>query len=100
DWVSQNGFKFSEAKTECIHFSQHRGIIQDPTILLNKTPIKAVKQVKFLGVIFDQKLSFIPHLKILKTKCQQACNLLKVISGTDWGADKKTLLLLYRSLIR
>ena len=28
------------------------------------------------------------------------CNLLKIISSTHWGADKKTLLTLYRSLIR
>ena len=42
---------------------------------------------KFLGVLFDRKLSFIPHIKYLKAKCLNTLNLLKVLSHTDWGAD-------------
>ena len=55
---------------------------------------------KFLGVLFDRKLSFIPHIKYLKARCLKALNLLKVLSHTDWGADRTVLLQLYRSLIR
>ena len=33
-------------------------------------------------------------------KCQKALNILKLLSHTDWGGDKKTLLNLYRSLVR
>jgi hypothetical protein len=58
------------------------------------------KQVKFLGVIFDSKLSFLPHIKYLKANCQNSLNVLKIISHSDWGADKTTLLRLYRSLAR
>lgn len=39
-------------------------------------------------------------MKYLKTKCQKALNLLKIVSHMDWGADRKTLLRLYRALIR
>jgi ribonuclease HI len=53
-----------------------------------------------LGVTFDQKLSFLPHIKNLKKECSNALNILRVISGSDWGADKRTMLHLYRSLIR
>ena len=69
-------------------------------MLLNKTPIKVVKEVKFLGLLLDSKLSFIPHIKALKTKCLKALDLLKVISSTKWGGDEQTLLHLYRSLVR
>ena len=62
--------------------------------------IPIVPEAKFLGVIFDRKLSFIPHIKYLKNKCLKALNLLKVLSHTNWGADRTTLLQLYRSLIR
>ena len=99
-WVGENGFKFSVTKTECIHFTRKRGRITDPLITLNGSAIQAVKVVKFLGVTFDQKLSFIPHIKILKTNCLKALNILKIISSSDWGADKNTMLHLYRSLIR
>ena len=53
----------------------------------------------FLRVIFDRKLSFIPHIKY-KSKCLKALNLLEVLSHTSWGADRTIFLHLYRSLIR
>ena len=59
-----------------------------------------MEESKFLGVIFDRKLSFIPHIRYLKAKCLRALNLLKVLSHTSWGADRFTLLHLYRSLVR
>ena len=62
--------------------------------------IPVVEDFKFLGIIFDRKLSFIPHIKYLKAKCLKALNLLKVLSHTNWGADRSVLLQLFRSLIR
>ena len=69
-------------------------------IYLYGSLIPVVEDFKFLGVLFDRKLSFIPHIKYLKAKCLKALNLLKVLSHTDWGADRTVLLQLYRSLIR
>ena len=51
-------------------------------------------------MIFDSKLSFIPHIKDLKFKCLKSLNLLKVVPRFDWDADRTVLLRLYRSLIR
>ena len=100
NWVEQNGFKFSVTKTECVHFHQHRGLFPDPVIRLNKSAIKVAKEAKFLGIIFDQKLNFRSHLRYLKTSCLKALNVLRVVAHTSWGADKFTLLRLYRALIR
>ena len=99
-WALENGFKFSATKTQCIHFHNFRHIFPDPVIRLGKSPIQAVTEAKFLGVIFDQKLNFKAHIQQLKTSCQKALNVLKVVAHTDWGADKKTLLHLYRALVR
>ena len=59
-----------------------------------------MEETKFLGVIFDRRLSFVPLLKYVKKKALMALNILKVIGNTEWGADRKVLLRLYRSLIR
>ena len=100
-WVSENGFKFSTSKTVCIHFHQQYVFFSpDPNILLGKTPIKVVKQAKFLGLIFDTKLIFKSHIQYLKTSCQKALDILRVVGHTDWGADRIVLLRLYRSLVR
>ena len=86
-------------KTVCVHFCRLRKAHPDPQLLLNGTPIPVVEQTKFLGLIFDKKLSFIPHLQYLKNNCLKALNLLRV-ANTKWGSDEKTLLHLYRLLIR
>ena len=99
-WATRNGFRFSKSKTRCVHFCQQRKIHNDPTLYIYGSQIPVVAESKFLGVIFDRKLSFIPHIKYVKAKCLKALNLLKVFSHTSWGADRTTLLHLYRSLIR
>lgn len=100
EWTLQNGFKFSKTKTHAVHFCNQHLLHLDPVLKINNSPISVLEEAKFLGVIFDKKLSFIPHIKALKLKCLKAINLMKVISSTDWGGDKKTLLNIYRSLIR
>ena len=99
-WTLYNGFKFSKSKTQCVHFCQLRKLHDNPQLYLYGSLIPVVDEAKFLGVIFDRKLSFIPHIKYLKAKCLKALNLLKVLSHTSWGADRTVLLHLYRSLIR
>ena len=99
-WSLQNGFRFSKAKTCCIHFCNKRKLHNDPELFLDKTPIKVVKEAKFLGIIFDSKLSFIPHIKHVKAKCLKSLDLLKVLASTKWGGDETSLLHLYRALIR
>ena len=100
NWALFNGFKFSKSKTQCVHFCQLRKLHDNSQLYLYGSLIPVVDEAKFLGVIFDRKLSFIPHIKYLKAKCLKALNLLKVLSHTNWGADRFILLHLYRSLIR
>ena len=100
DWATRNSFKFSKSKTQCVHFCQQRKIHNDPALYIYGSKIPVVAESKFLWVIFDRKLSFIPHIKYVKAKCLKALNLLKVLSHTSWGADRTTLLHLYCSLIR
>ena len=72
----------------------------DPVLKLDNDHIQFVKEAKFLGLIWDTKLTFEPHIKYLKALCQKSLNILKVLSRTEWGADRTTLLKLYRSLVR
>ncbi|MCG7877158.1 MAG: reverse transcriptase domain-containing protein [Candidatus Thiodiazotropha endolucinida] len=100
DWATENGFKFSKTKTQCVHFCQIRKLHLDPNLTIYGSQIPVVTEAKFLGLLFDNKLSFIPHIKALKAKCLKALDILKVLSSSDWGGDCTVLLNLYRSLIR
>ena len=99
-WTTDNGFHFSKTKTGCMHICQKRGLHLDPQLFLDKSPIPVVEETKFLGVIFDRKLSFIPILNMFKKRGLKALNILKIIGSTEWGADRKIMLRLYRSLVR
>ena len=92
--------KHLRPKSQCVHFYQRRIIHDNPELYLYGSLIPVVDDFKFLGLIFDRKLSFIPHIKYLKAKCLKALNLLKDLPHTNSGADRTVLLQLYRSLIR
>ena len=77
-WATNNGFKFSKSKTQCVHFCQLRKKHEDPVLTLYGSPIPVVQEYKYLGLIFDKKLSFIPHIKYFKAKCLKSLNILKV----------------------
>ena len=68
DWADTNGLKFSPSKTVCIHFCKLCKPHPEPTLLLNGTPVPVVEETKFLGVIFDRKLSFISSAYNIMTK--------------------------------
>ncbi|PVD37664.1 hypothetical protein C0Q70_00263 [Pomacea canaliculata] len=99
-WVTENGFNFSPTKSVCIHFCKLTGMFPNPSITVKGTVLKVVQEVKFLGVIFDRKLSFLPHIKSLRLSCQKALDILRVVGHVSWGADRTVLLRLYRALIR
>ena len=98
-WCDENGLKFSPTKTMCVHFCQLWKQHLDPELYLNGTQIPIIGEAKFIG-LFNSKLSFIPHITSLKSRCTKSLDLIKVLSNTTWGADRKVLLRLYRALIR
>ena len=68
---------------------------------LDGNNIKYVTQQKYLGLIIDgPKLSWKPHIEYLSSRCTGKVNLMKGISGQQWGADRTMLSRIYTALIR
>ena len=98
-WPDTNGFKFSYNNTVVIHFCKIRKFHLAPDLYLKNHRIPCVEETRVLGLIFDKKLTWVPHLKAVKTKCMKALEILRVLSHTTWCSDRKTLLRLHHSLI-
>ncbi|XP_055944710.1 uncharacterized protein LOC129975641 [Argiope bruennichi] len=98
-WCDNNGHTISADKSRCIHFCRKRNIHLDPNIHIRNVPIPVSKELRLLGVIFDHKLTFLPHVLHLKKKCEQSLNILKVLSKTSWGADRTSLHRIYEIVI-
>ncbi|XP_055944481.1 uncharacterized protein LOC129975443 [Argiope bruennichi] len=61
--------------------------------------IFTISASKTTGITFDKKLTFLPHVKILRKKCEKALNIIKVLSTTAWGADRPSMLKIYKALV-
>jgi len=99
-WSANNGFRFSVNKTCAVHFHNQPGIQLSPNIFLNGHAIPFKPATKFLGLTFDSKLTWRPHINNVKANCTKAMNLLKSVASEEWGADQDMLMSLYRSLVR
>ena len=98
EWTLKNGFTISKNKTLAMHFCPDKKCMY-PVLNLDNDPIQFVKEAKCICLIWDAKLTFEPHIKYLKARCEKSLNILKVLSRTEWGADRTTLLKLYRFLV-
>ncbi|CAD6232770.1 GSCOCG00012235001-RA-CDS, partial [Cotesia congregata] len=55
--------------------------------------------IKILGLIWDSKLTWAPHIKQLKAECQRRTNIIKVLASTHWGSAAQVLIKTYKALI-
>lgn len=97
-WATSHGFLFSTSKTYSIFFSRSRQG-PPPPVLLYDSPIPSRSSGKFLGLVFDSRLTWRDHILSLKTAALRRLNFLKTLSHLSWGADRKTLLHLHVTLV-
>ena len=99
-YLKENGFNLSQEKTQFMITSRKKGVKKKVVIKVNNSTIKPVKEVKFLGVIINNDLSWESHICHLIKKARKSFNLFKVLLSNTWSSDTKSLLHVCRSLIR
>ena len=98
-WCEKWGFFLSPNKTVAIIFTRKRKLGQ-LILKIGDTIINTVKEVKFLGMILDDKLTWLKHIQYVEGKCSKVINCMKLLTGTRWGANSFTLRNIYIALIR
>ena len=76
DYMKDNGFDLSAEKTVFLAFSRNRQSKRAHRITVNNVVIQPSTQVKFLGVIITDNLSWAPHINNLCNKARKSLNLL------------------------
>ena len=96
------GLELAPYKTQLVHFNRKNVILGKIEIAIDVCKIKSSYSARFLGIIFDYRLSFSTHIDQLKKKkkCLRAHNILKCLYGVTWGADPEKLIIFYKSYIR
>ncbi|XP_040582163.1 uncharacterized protein [Lepeophtheirus salmonis] len=57
-------------------------------------------QMKYLGVVFDQGLTWMEHLKEKAAKVSRKWNMVKAVIGQKWGLTSQKVLWLYEAMVR
>ncbi len=99
-WTENNGLQFSSEKSVAMHFCRLHTCDHRLDISLGNAPLPTPPAVRYLGMIFDQSLTWKEHIASLKRSCMLRTNLLRKLAHTTYGSDQYSLLHLYRTLIR
>lgn len=99
-WLNKWRLSMSAPKCNYIIFSKSTKSEDDFKLKLYNEPITKATTVKFLGIIFDNRLNFDEHLNEMLRKCHSRVNMIKLLSHKYWQLKKDTLKCIYISLIR
>ena len=69
-------------------------------IKLGNTPLKEDEEATYLGVTFDKRMTWKPHITKAETKARRKLAILRKLAGTTWGANEKTLKTVYQGSVR
>ena len=99
-FVDTNRLKVAPTKSTITlltnYTKEHR---HTPQLALENTAIPHKHSTKILGVTYDTSLSFKDHIHNIKQKCIHRLNMLRTLTGTDFGQQKETLILIYKQYI-
>ena len=94
------GLVIEHSKTEIFHFSRSQGVFNPPPLDLSPLggPILRPKDSwRYLGFIFDQKLSFHKHIDFYTNKALSTVKCMKLLGNSSQGINPLQKCLLYRS---
>ena len=96
-WCEDCGFKLSSTKSAAVLFTRKHN--PEPISLrLQDGTLK--NQYKYLELTFQRNGSYSMHVQKVVAKCRARLNVIRMLKGTSWGAGKRSLLTVYRSLVR
>ena len=78
-WLKLNKLKLNVKKTKCMLFSKE-GLNPHVNLLVDSQEISMVTSFKFLGVVLDDYLSFVPHFKELYDRLLKSTYVMKLLS--------------------
>jgi len=98
-WKTRHGSVFEPSKYVLVHFTKNPHKRTAATITTDGTTIAPSNEARYLGVIFDQKLTFTSHLNYITKKGTAAAMALSGIAKCNWGATHKDIRQIFSTAI-
>jgi len=101
--VASFGFHFSfttSTKSAAVLFTRKHDPVRISLILRDGTRLQVKNEYKYLGLTFQRNRSYSKHVQNVAAKCRARLNVIRMLKGTSWVAGERSLLTVYRSLVR
>ena len=98
-WTKTKGMRFSIEKTAAIKFEKRKKG-KEPQLTLHVSRFQVRESTRYFGLITDKRLNWKDHVDHPRAKCTSSVNLIKHVSHLSWGADRKMLRRLYKTLVQ
>lgn len=100
DWSKQYKLQFNNGKSKTLLISRKRKEEKSSiSVYINNRIIEQVQQLKYLGILFDNKLKFDKHIKQVSEKCIKLINALAKSAKLNWGLGTQALRTIYKGAI-
>ena len=92
-WTKQNNLTLNPDKTTCTLFTPDPAYyISNLDLKMNNTALSMETHPKVLGLTLDQKLTYNTHIHNISVQAHTPLQMIKVLTATGWGKQKKTLM--------
>ena len=100
-WCAKGRIKLNPEKTKVIIFSKSRFAIRaEPALSLYGDLLSYHHQIKFLGITFDNRMTFTKHFEEILERCNQTFHRLRILVNKKWGPSPETILQIYKQCVR
>jgi hypothetical protein len=92
EWATNNKINFNENKSKVMLMTRRRRKEEKKIeIYVNNKTLQQVNKLKYLGIIFDNKLLFNEHIKYMEEKCLKLIFALSRSAKITWGLRHEAL---------
>lgn len=98
-WAKENLLTISAAKTTMMLLKGRLSDTRHPSVSIGGSPVRYCAETKYLGVVLDERCSFLPHLRYARGRAAGVASQLRLVTRCEWGLSKRTINLLYDSVL-
>ena len=100
-WCAKWRIKLNPEKTKVIIFSKSRTAIRaEPALSLYGDLLSYYPHIKFLGITFDNRMTFKKYIEEILERCNQNFHRLRILVNKKWGPSPATILQIYKQCVR
>ena len=100
-WCAKWRIKLNPEKTKVETFSKSRSAIRaEPALSLYGDLLSYYPHIKFLGITFDNTMTFTKHFEEILERCNNKFHRLRILVNKKWGPSPATILQIYKQCVR